>query len=278
MSTKIFNGYRIRSRDFGEVHKIVSAFKEVARPLLLNRYYQVMADQCARVCDALALGKFSPNEDTRGQSVISFCSSLVTKAYFDIYRSDRRNPLFDFDAQLTLVPSGDSTLVLFYCEAFNESVVEAWKATAGVEYFGYWNNTDRDEACSEEEWEARGAAWDEALGRGAPAVVGYTTEILGLYGLPYAGTKEVLSHVQPRHERALVWAVDLLVDEQTSGKILTADDVGKVVQIVNEVRKDTAAMEAKANSVLSVLPEITKENLLENLPKRSQGDDDVQGM
>jgi hypothetical protein len=36
----------------------------------------------------------------------------------------------------------------------------------GVEPFGYWDNSDREEGCTDEEWEERKAAWLRCLGPG----------------------------------------------------------------------------------------------------------------
>lgn len=56
----------------------------------------------------------------------------------------------------------------------------------GVEYFGYWNNVDQDEDCTEEQWKERESLWDEALKENSiPAISGFSKTILNHY-IPFA--------------------------------------------------------------------------------------------
>lgn len=93
----------------------------------------------------------------------------------------------------------------------------------GVSYYGYWDNTDRDETCSDEEWEERRETWERVLGDEAPAYHGLrwsvTPEIDFRYspmlrrdedGFVEAVAGELERHHRPeqrreRYERALAW-------------------------------------------------------------------------
>lgn len=45
-------------------------------------------------------------------------------------------------------------------------------------YYGYWDNTDEDENCSEEEWSERGAIWEELVGYSAMKNYGFYFSII----------------------------------------------------------------------------------------------------
>jgi len=268
VSTKIFNGYRLRTGNFAEAHKIFSQFKVQAKALLQDRYNNVIARQCTRLIDARALGR--PSKYRVGVSPLMTAWDIAAQEYRKIYSNTpgTRNPYYDFDVNFTIFPVEDQILITLYCEeGMNKEVVEAWKATEGIEYFGYWNNVDPDEDCSDEEWEERKRLWEIALGEsGTPAVEGYSTEVMGLYGLLPAKSADILPLVEPRESRAVEWARDLLTDERFLAERDPEDEDSwfKLLwKIQGEVAKDKVALEFKTQEILPKLPEVTKEMLTE---------------
>ena len=67
---------------------------------------------------------------------------------------------------ITLFPVNDYFLVEIYMgKIFHTSkILLKIKEKLNLEFYGYWNNVDEDEACSKEEWEQRKEDWAEALG------------------------------------------------------------------------------------------------------------------
>ena len=69
---------------------------------------------------------------------------MIDKLQFDkIYETMGRNPLYDFGLSLVIFPYNHST---FYAILYTEKqrLREMFESYDGVEYYGYWNNTDSD--------------------------------------------------------------------------------------------------------------------------------------
>lgn len=62
-------------------------------------------------------------------------------------------------------PKTDRILALLYAGAKMQHV---FIDQPEVEYFGYWNNTDPDSDCTEEEWAEREETWERCLGGDPP--------------------------------------------------------------------------------------------------------------
>ena len=83
--------------------------------------------------------------------------------------------------EIVFIPSRGGCLVLPYSE-------RAYKYTElllqlGARYWGFWNNSDPDEYCPEEEWDQRESDWREAMddNAGVPAEIGFTITVIPDY-------------------------------------------------------------------------------------------------
>src|SRR5690606_1689289 len=78
-----------------------------------------------------------------------------------------RNPLWDTDYSWCFYPLKNGK-ILFYPYFDHNKVMEAFSKNIdsfGLKSYGYWDNTDVDEDCPEEEWEQRKIDWNEAMGK-----------------------------------------------------------------------------------------------------------------
>lgn len=81
-----------------------------------------------------------------------------------------RFPLWDFSFEVTYFPvvieDKRLNLGLMYCEhqEMKDVLAEHLEAT----YYGYWNNTDRPDELTEEEWKLREKHWDYVLPYSCP--------------------------------------------------------------------------------------------------------------
>jgi hypothetical protein len=83
---------------------------------------------------------------------------------------------WDFTLSVCLIPWGDDLLALHYLEN-NPGFLDVLKGI-GFEDFHYQNSTDRPDSISEQDWEERSTIWAQALGKGVPASVGLSYEIV----------------------------------------------------------------------------------------------------
>ncbi|MEX0930979.1 MAG: hypothetical protein WDZ68_01660 [Candidatus Paceibacterota bacterium] len=52
-------------------------------------------------------------------------------------------------------------LFLLFCE--KKDLTIAWRSSDEVEWFPYWNNTDKPDDLTDEQWDERGRIWDAAI-------------------------------------------------------------------------------------------------------------------
>lgn len=268
MSTKIYNGYRYKGT-FPKLHKVLMEFSAAARPLLQARYEARIAEVLARRLDAVALGNVeTSDEDAASWARYPLVRAIeeVDKHIREIASTGRRDPFYDFTFNLSLFPRAKEILIILFCETnVNKNVLDLWNKVEGIEYYGYWNNTDMPDEVTTAEWNRRRKAWDEVLpGAGIPALCGYTFCVVtddGV-GLTFPSAKTILPRIPHKDKRAKHWAVDLISSEKLKaakkeGEKLDWLDVTEAMQAAKEDKR----LEEKTQWVAERLPSITKELL-----------------
>lgn len=156
MSIKIYKGFAVDSADFFEILKMVKEFQEIGTEL----QREVLADW---------LKKFDNREDGLKEWIVR---------RREIQRTGMRDPIVDTDFNAVFFPTLERvTYGIVYCEHptwFNRWIDQF----AIVRDFSYWNNSDRPEDVSEEQWDYRSEVWKHVLaGRGIPAENGFYIEL-----------------------------------------------------------------------------------------------------
>lgn len=105
------------------------------------------------------------------------------KRSWETKRTQKRDPFFDFSFEMAWFPIEDHILLILYCE--HTELKKTISENSKIKFFGFWNNTDPDENCSDEEWKERERLWNKALldASGIPSKEGFHFDILG-YDLP----------------------------------------------------------------------------------------------
>jgi hypothetical protein len=206
MSTKIYNGYRIHPKDrsFEGVWRFMTSAMKRIRRVGESKAERIIIETAIGNLDALKAGyatdlgglekgelfKLDPKNAHVGNAICIAAHVFSDKAS-EIKKSNLRSPFYDvsFEAVILLVPPPrKDILVITYTE--DRDMEAAWKRTTGVEFFGYWDNTDPDESCSEKEWAYRGNAWAAALGgdfRDSPGKSGMTVQAIPIGWSPMMG-------------------------------------------------------------------------------------------
>ncbi len=85
---------------------------------------------------------------------------------------------------LTVYPIRNQLLVqIFEGRIYNSELKKKVTKELGLKFYGYWNNVDRDDTCSDEEWEQREEDWTEVLqldndeSDGRPCYYGFTISL-----------------------------------------------------------------------------------------------------
>lgn len=153
MSTKIFHGYKTAPMGIQALIQAVNGLRQHERSV----YVRDIADIFASAYD--------------NDSVYSTEKPDKQKTILDIVHAKEKDKE---KSSLAFIPYKDYFLFLVYphTRRFTEQLEkESW-----VIPYPYWDNSDPDESCSEEEWEEREIVWEEALGWKAPSEVGFIFE------------------------------------------------------------------------------------------------------
>jgi hypothetical protein len=184
MSTKIYNGYRIREKTLPQIQKLLHSFRDKFEKKVRTLVARKMCEIAVNVLDHRAIRKHY--SDTVGgeckHNPLGFASECVRLRRKKIKETSYRDPEFDFDCEVTVLTGKDKTLALLYTE--QREITKIWESMPGVKEYGYWNNTDQPEGISNKEWDARGKEWDKALGHRPPCEVGLSFDCMGTYSLP----------------------------------------------------------------------------------------------
>lgn len=250
MSTKIYNGYVLPMMTLKELNAFTNQFRLKAQVVAKEEAEKLIAKLFAKHLDTLYLEekeqfynvafKHDTNTFKKRQekyekgNVLYHLYQTLRIRYEHVQQTQIRDNQVDFDAEVVYIPLEDKILALYYAE--NEALQTLWENEELVNSYGYWNNTDPDETCTEEEWEQRRNDWDEALpGFTLPIQAGVTaTFVKGFH--PYHGLSEtsIVAHLPSLEIRAKKYAKE-----------------EKFKQLSNQYAQD------KKNTIYEILEKIT---------------------
>jgi hypothetical protein len=274
MSTKIYNGYKIDNMSLFTFNQFVLDFtlkaKEVRGKLAAKFIANLIVDMVDDVTyiDEESYIKRHIKSAKDGTTTLADCKyhRLISEAihtgedrYARIQRTHERDPAVDFDIELVVIPFQDKILALLFCE--NREFTEIFESMLEVHYYGYWNNTDPDENCSDEEWEQRRMDWDLALpGLGVPADSGMTLNILD--GFPSRNEipkEEILKNIPSFERRVNVIAEELVLEEiyKRLKKENPTDDLSTGYQLYQQSRREMKS-EKGQNMLLATKDKVSK--------------------
>ena len=169
MSTKIYEGYRLKSgTGIWEFTERLRAQGNVLRDRLDMEAIERLAD--GAIAKRIAEGKDAPTTPQARLMGGYFAWQDVMKQLGESRIGDphRLSVTFIRDSVTNRI------LALLYAGSAME---EVFTSQPEVEYFGYWNNTDPDESCTEEEWAEREETWERCLGMDAPVRRGVSFDL-----------------------------------------------------------------------------------------------------
>lgn len=184
MSTKIFNGYMLPNMSL----KNLDAFVKKARKKMLEAHNEMGEEmtikKAVRFLDMHCIYGAEKFEDV-SQDGMKFRDtySPYLWAYFGLNekaqkaeQSDRRTDSdYDFKSNLCLFPIRGKILAMFFSQ--HQRFTDVWNSFDEVSEYNYWNNTDKPDELTDEQWERRRKDWDTALpGIGIPSENGFIIE------------------------------------------------------------------------------------------------------
>lgn len=292
MSTKIYNGYKIKNMKFSELNdfcmNIRQKIHEEAHKIVLKQ----IARECAEIVDNIFTKRFN-----------QIPANYREKTEYSVYYAARSISLErieknkTFTCSFVLYPHGRNILCTFHSR--NENFESIFSSTEGVEEYGYWNNTDKPENISEKQWRKRQKDWDKVFTRNPlkgceyiPSLTGLMCDIINsdiLYLFYSLGTKDdlklIIENMPDFNKRLEALAHDMalgdLVQEELGPDINTItsrDFVNVFYKATDNIRnteKGKSLVEKYKQEVREKIPEkITEEHLSLIILKEEKGNKD----
>lgn len=172
MSTKIYNGFRMRKEGITRLHALMTQLRATCAPIAKQGLLRYAATHMAHLADHRLL---NPEEPQKG-SVRGFVTSELMDRLHKLQVEPLRDPSIDFTFEIVLIPVGNYLLGIPFAE--HRVFMDELFKLPGVEEYGYWNNTDKPEHVTDAQWRKRAKDWDKALpGCDSPAASGFTYQI-----------------------------------------------------------------------------------------------------
>lgn len=186
MSTKLYDFFRWKTIDIHYLYDKLQRFRqEVALPIIKKDFNYILAKHSSTFLDDyLLLQTEDKNNDyfnsMKNKTVFSFMTEEYEKILYDIEYKKMPNPLWDFEWNIMIFFHDGKMYGKNFSEysKFNSLFETHFKDEK--ESFEYYDNTDRPEGISEDEWTERRIIWDAILDNEPPINRGLNFQISGM--------------------------------------------------------------------------------------------------
>jgi len=248
MSIKIYDGYKVTLKDdaIWPLWDMLDDVTQKIRALADKTCGEQIVYEAISEHDRYVLGMRSglrkdvkdPARDAT-QSVIekkgmnirlalSLVASDMHARACDVKRTNLRDPEIDYSCSIALVRDGKDLLAIIYTE--HQMFQDIWSAAPGVEPWPYWNNSDRPDDLTEEQWDQRAKSWERALnGYGPAGEAGIIKEVIPIGWTPKMG---FLGNAMEEARK-----IGLVLEEKGLTPALRADTLAKET-VFNEKMKE----------------------------------------
>jgi hypothetical protein len=173
LSTKIYNGFKFADSDLTVIHRHIMDWRNELRPLHQKATDAFVAEIAINIFDG---ERMRPGSQA-GKTPLMEAITTLWDRQADVKKTQRRDPLVDFEFNVSLLPFEGQVYGIIYTE--QREWQRLWMDKPFVLDFRYWNNTDPPEELPETEWEERGrvgnAIFDSAI-LNAPSMAGFNAD------------------------------------------------------------------------------------------------------
>lgn len=187
MSTKIYNGYALSLLTLKQLCVWTNQLRGHIEIAADNKYKKRRMQLAVEILDHHTMGNLKPGIPYEGvtwenKSPWWIAFEISESNYRRVIKERTRSPEDDYSFSIQLIPTDTKILVLLYCE--DKRYTDIFESMPSIHPYPYWNNTDRPDELTDEQWELRGKEWDNALGNDPPARHGFAVECVADYLLP----------------------------------------------------------------------------------------------
>ena len=246
MSTKIYNGYELPVMGVYELREFCGSVQaeivKAADEILVRQVADLSALIIDRKAAGLDISGFTKNHGD-DSSAVFLAYYYIFERGLDIQRTKHRDPGFDYECTACFFPLEDRILCTFYSE--RKEFTEIWEAQEKVTEFGYWNNTDRPDGVTQDQWDERGDVWGNALGKtGVPAQEGFVFTFSD--GVPmHPKIEKVVEYLPGFDKRVTRTAKEVVVQGKFYGEDAEKVEPEKVFGFLRQIKTYLESEEGK---------------------------------
>jgi len=179
MSIKIYNGYRIPAMSIAETLKWIKPCKDTCQEHVVSKYKKDIVDQAYGYMDSRDLGLLDEEITALNGDKIKTNASPIFIAWQYIVCAQEmvklgKGSLYNYNSSVVIIPCNLDNLALLYYS--DNEIVNIWESHDEVERFGYWNNTDKPDELTDDQWSERERIWSPVFDN-APIDVGMTIQL-----------------------------------------------------------------------------------------------------
>lgn len=179
MSTKIHDGYRLPADT--SMFGLLRELRKSITPTYEDLYATAVVRQATFDADDILRGDTNESGTVKVSSPLTAAVLTLDRAHHQIAKTGQRNPGLDLNFEVVVMcdPQDPGDLyAIIYTE--QDAYRDAWNRIEGVEPFGYWNNTDRPDDITDDEWDSRRRTWNRVIpDLTAPSTIGWAWSLLG---------------------------------------------------------------------------------------------------
>lgn len=166
MSTKIFNAYRTKSRRQADNWQLLWDIQATAR----KNVQAVLSDFILDICKGEGDWERTKKDLQSKKDQYDFDQDITRRPFWverwlgQQYKKQLgqfERDLFNFDVVITVRPKQGRFYLIGYCDMLMRHTLDFLANDERLEYYGYWNNTDKPDETSTREWNKRGKVWRE---------------------------------------------------------------------------------------------------------------------
>jgi len=292
MSTKIYNGLLIDNPEFKDIFKLNDFCNELRKKITAKREFLVAKLQAGIIQDIIlwdcvfkkygqafcydTVWDFKEKKKTITPLLFSFYEIIDRSD--KIYKTGSRDPKFDFGCFLTIYFSHNNKMLMLV-NTEQKDFMEIVRSYNFIKDYPYFDNTDRPNGVSEEEWDLRADEWMSAMGN-FPSNYGFSfhaAPVIGTESRPFIGCidwDEISFHLSPHKDMCEVAADRILrseffklelkkYEESTGDQPLTSE----IISILDrrKVWEQTDEYKIKKNNIIKNIspdiPDVIKKNM-----------------
>lgn len=285
MSTKIYNGYKINRKMsayslFNLLNRMSKDFQKICNKL----YYEKISKFASLCLDAtlvfgeektadIILDKYKYNPGEYSDSLFFYIEDLIKR---DSQSNEILYSNFDLKCEVKLLPIKDKTLFLLYTQHKEYKELLSTYDEAGIEkpsakypqitLYYYFNNCERPEHITEEDWDLRKEEWNMALKNNEKGFIYSLVDIPLIYD-----NKVLIKEINALYDYRISRIARIKIEDKfnkENNEIIQAGDISEYCAKKNEyLRSDRYKndMERELSELRNIIPKSYTTDDLRNI-------------